>query len=163
MLTSNEKGNIAEMAIALEAMRLGIEVLKPVAEHCRYDLAFDIGDRIVRVQCKWARVIGDVVSAHLVSFRQTSRGPVRTTYSTNDVDGVALYCDELNEVYLLPVQVIDGRSAVQLRLRQPKNAQRAAINWAERYLLSGAVAQLGERRFCKPEVVGSIPISSTNF
>jgi hypothetical protein len=27
----------------------------------------------------------------------------------------------------------------------------------------GAVAQLGERRFCKPEVVGSIPISSTNF
>jgi hypothetical protein len=27
----------------------------------------------------------------------------------------------------------------------------------------GAVAQLGERRFCKPEVVGSIPISSTNL
>ena len=26
----------------------------------------------------------------------------------------------------------------------------------------GAVAQLGERRFCKPEVVGSIPISSTD-
>ena len=26
---------------------------------------------------------------------------------------------------------------------------------------AGAVAQLGERRFCKPEVVGSIPISST--
>ena len=25
---------------------------------------------------------------------------------------------------------------------------------------AGAVAQLGERRFCKPEVVGSIPISS---
>ena len=25
---------------------------------------------------------------------------------------------------------------------------------------TGAVAQLGERRFCKPEVVGSIPISS---
>ncbi len=27
--------------------------------------------------------------------------------------------------------------------------------------LSGAVAQLGERGLCKPEVVGSIPISST--
>ena len=26
----------------------------------------------------------------------------------------------------------------------------------------GAVAQLGERGLCKPEVVGSIPISSTN-
>ena len=27
----------------------------------------------------------------------------------------------------------------------------------------GAVAQLGERGLCKPEVVGSIPISSTTF
>ncbi len=27
----------------------------------------------------------------------------------------------------------------------------------------GAVAQLGERGLCKPEVVGSIPISSTIF
>ena len=27
----------------------------------------------------------------------------------------------------------------------------------------GAVAQLGERGLCKPEVVGSIPISSTRF
>ena len=29
--------------------------------------------------------------------------------------------------------------------------------------LDGAVAQLGERGLCKPEVVGSIPISSTTF
>ena len=28
---------------------------------------------------------------------------------------------------------------------------------------TGAVAQLGERGLCKPEVVGSIPISSTDF
>ena len=27
---------------------------------------------------------------------------------------------------------------------------------------TGAVAQLGERRLCKPQVVGSSPISSTN-
>ena len=28
-------------------------------------------------------------------------------------------------------------------------------------MVGGAVAQLGERGLCKPEVVGSIPISST--
>jgi hypothetical protein len=55
-LTSNQKGNIAEAAIALEAIKLGIEVLKPVAEHGRYDLALDLGTRIIRVQCKWARL-----------------------------------------------------------------------------------------------------------
>ncbi len=54
MLTSNDKGNIAEAAIALEAIKLGIDVLKPVAEHGRYDLAFDLGIGMLRVQCKWA-------------------------------------------------------------------------------------------------------------
>jgi hypothetical protein len=32
-----------------------------------------------------------------------------------------------------------------------------------RKFLGGAVAQLGERGLCKPEVVGSIPSSSTMF
>jgi hypothetical protein len=47
VLTSNDKGNIAEAAIALEAIKLGIEVLRPVAEHGRYDLAFDLGNQIL--------------------------------------------------------------------------------------------------------------------
>ena len=29
--------------------------------------------------------------------------------------------------------------------------------------ISGDVAQLGERRLCKPEVAGSIPVFSTSF
>jgi hypothetical protein len=53
VLTSNEKGNIAEAAITLEAIKLGIDVLKPVAEHARYDLLFDLRTRVMRVQCKW--------------------------------------------------------------------------------------------------------------
>jgi prevent-host-death family protein len=162
VLTSNDKGNIAELAIALEAMKLGIEVLKPVAEHVRYDLAFDLGHRILRVQCKWARLNGAVVCAHLVGFRHTPKGPVRSTYSVDEIDAVALYCDELERVYLIPAEVVDGQSAIQLRLTAPKNAQRAAINWAERYLLPGAVAQLGERRHGMAEVRGSSPLSSTS-
>ena len=161
MLTSNDKGNIAEAAIALEAIRLGIEVLKPIAEHVRYDLAFDLGHRILRVQCKWARRDGAVIVAHLVGFRQTTNGPVRSTYSADEIDAVALYCDELNQVYLIHADVIDGQSAIHLRLEAPKNGQRAAINWAQQYLLSGAVAQLGERCHGMAEVRGSSPLSST--
>jgi PD-(D/E)XK endonuclease len=51
-MTSNRKGAIAELKIAAAATELGIPVLKPMAEHGRYDLAFEIGDRILRVQCK---------------------------------------------------------------------------------------------------------------
>lgn len=37
--------------IAAQAIRAGIDVLKPIAEHGRYDLAFDLGETVVRVQC----------------------------------------------------------------------------------------------------------------
>ncbi len=131
MLTSNDKGNIAEAAITLEAVKLGIEVLKPAAEHGRYDLAFDLGDRIVRVQCKWARLEGAVVCVNLVGYRLTSRGSVRSKYRADEIDAVAAYCQALDQVYLLPAESVAGRSAFYLRTRPAKNSQRAAINWAE--------------------------------
>ncbi len=49
VLTSNDKGNIAEAAITLEAIKLGIDVLKPVAEHGRYDLV--LGSEIACSEC----------------------------------------------------------------------------------------------------------------
>jgi PD-(D/E)XK endonuclease len=52
VLNSNAKGNIAEAGIALEAIKLGFEVLRPVAEHGRYDLVLDTGTQLLRVQCK---------------------------------------------------------------------------------------------------------------
>jgi prevent-host-death family protein len=47
-----------------------------------------------------------------------------------------------------------------MRLTAPRNAQRAALNWAADYRL-GAVAQLGERRLGRAEATGSSPVSST--
>jgi prevent-host-death family protein len=160
VLSSNDKGNIAEAAIAFHAVRLGIEVLKPTTEHGRYDLAFDLGKRIIRVQCKWARLTGDVVCVNLAGFRRTSDSYVRTKYTADEIDAVAGYCEPLDRVFLLPISEIAGRSAFHLRIAPAKNAQRAAINWAEEYSL-GAIAQLGERVSGTHEVAGSSPAGST--
>ena len=162
-LTSNQKGNIAEAAIALAGIELGIDVLKPVAEHGRYDLAFDLGHRILRVQCKWATLTSETVRVYLTSSWYTSQGrQVRTRYGPDEVDCVAAYCHELGTCYLLPIELVADRSTVDLRLSEPRNRQRAAINWAQQYLLSGAVAQLGERCHGMAEVRGSSPLSSTH-
>ena len=160
MLTSNDKGNIAEAAIALEAVKLGIDVLRPIAEHGRYDLAFDLCDRIIRVQCKWARLEGVVVCVNLAGYRLTSAGSVRSKYSEDEIDAVAAYCQDLDRVFLIPASEAAGRSAFHLRTSATKNAQRAAINWADNYSL-GAIAQLGERLRGTQEVAGSSPASST--
>jgi hypothetical protein len=161
VLTSNEKGNIAEAAITLEAIKLGIDVLKPVADHGRYDLGLNLGGRILRVQCKWGALRGAVIRVQLGGYRLNSRGPIRSTYGADEIDALAVYCQVLESVYLLPSELVVGRQSLQLRIRQAKNRQRAAINWADRYAL-GAVAQLGERRHGMAEVRGSSPLSSTS-
>jgi len=51
MLTTNQKGAVAETAIAHEAIKLGIGVYRPLCDE-RYDLIFDLGPTLVRVQCK---------------------------------------------------------------------------------------------------------------
>jgi hypothetical protein len=51
---SNHKGNMAEAAIMAAAIKAGIPVMKPMVEHTRYDLVFEIESRLYRVQCKWA-------------------------------------------------------------------------------------------------------------
>jgi hypothetical protein len=61
MLTTDQKGAIAEMGITWHATQFGVDVYKPVAEGGRYDLIFDFADRLWRMQCKWAALDGDVI------------------------------------------------------------------------------------------------------
>jgi prevent-host-death family protein len=158
---SNRKGNAAELAIAAEAARLGLEVWHPLTEHGRCDLVLGIGGRLHRVQCKWARRSGEVVQINLETSRRTAAGYLRTRYTADEVDAIAAYCEEQNECYLIPIEVATGMSAISLRLSPARNGQRAALNWAEHYQL-GAVAQLAERRRGTAEARGSNPLSSTS-
>jgi PD-(D/E)XK endonuclease len=161
MENSNHKGNVAELAIAAEAARLGLSVLKPLTEHERFDLVLGVGGRLLRVQCKWARLRGAVVKIGLGScYHSPTRGYVRATYGSDEIDAVAAYCQDLNACYLLPAADCVGKSVLHLRIAPARNKQRASLNWAAAYEFPGAVAQLEERRHGMAEVRGSSPLSS---
>jgi hypothetical protein len=157
---SNRKGNVAELAIAKEAAELGLSVFAPLTEHERYDLIVGIEGRLLRVQCKWARMSGDVVIANLARNRRGPDGYVRRSYSSDEVDAFGIYCGKLDECFLVPIEEIAGQWRIQLRLGPPRNGQRAGLHFAEKYRL-GAVAQLAERCRGTAEVGGSNPPSST--
>lgn len=48
-LTPSQKGAVVEGEIAVAAIRLELLVLRPIAEGARYDLAIDIGERLLRL------------------------------------------------------------------------------------------------------------------
>jgi PD-(D/E)XK endonuclease len=130
------------------------------ARGSRYDLLFDIGSRLLRVQCKTAPRHGDVIVLRNGTNRYTPSGYVRTRYAATEVDGVAAYCFDLDECFYVPIDDLAGKALVHLRLAPARNGQLAGVTMARDYRL-GAVAQLGERCHGMAEVVGSIPISST--
>ena len=160
-LTPTQKGGIAELKISAAVAACGIVVLRPMTEGVRYDLAFEMGDRLVRVQCKWARRRGEVITTQLATQRLTPRGYVRSTYSADQIDFIAIYCPDTDDVYLVPIQDVDGQSYLYLRLGPTRNNQATGVKWAAEYRL-GAVAQLGERRAGSAKVRGSSPLSSTH-
>jgi prevent-host-death family protein len=164
VLSTNQKGGIAETAITAAAYALDVPVLRPVVEHSRYDLAFEIGDRILRVQCKWGGLDADgaVIKVSLQSNYLTPAGYVRNSYTSEEIDLVAVYCGDLDRCYLLPNSLACGRTSVFLRLTPPKNGQRACINLASDFAFDGAIAQLEERWRGTPEAAGSSPASSTS-
>jgi prevent-host-death family protein len=164
VLTSNEKGAIAELEIATAALKLGVAVYEPLSEHSRADLIFEIGDQLWRVQCKWASLTpqADAVVIRLQTSRHSpTKGYVITTHSEEEVDLFGVYCGELDRCFLMPIEAHLGIRQVQLRLVPARNNQRSCINLADDYEFEGAIAQLGERRHGMAEAVGSSPTSST--
>jgi PD-(D/E)XK endonuclease len=133
------------MAIALEATKLGIPVFRPLAEGGRYDLVLELHGRLLRVQCKWANRLGDVVNVRIRTNRRCQGGYITTTYTADEIDALAAYCPDLGRSYLLPITLVTGRSGIYLRLNPARNNQELGVNYAEKYEL-GAIAQLGERR-----------------
>ena len=147
----------------LEATKLGVPVWLPATEHGRADMVFEIEERLWKVQCKWGRLTPerDVIIAPLCSHRRGGKGYIRRTYDEQEIDLVAIYCEELGRCFLLPVSLTSGMTSIHLRLTPPRNGQQACIKLADDFDFVGAIAQLGERRHGMAEVVGSSPTSST--
>ena len=141
MLTTNQKGAVAEAAVAFEAVKLGIGVYRPLSDE-RYDLIFDVGSRLVRVQCKWASTRGDVIVVPLYSSRRTAEGLRRTRYTADQVDAFAAYSPETERCYFAEFQEVRGRQELNLRLRPSKNNQSAGIRWAKDYELGATLRPL---------------------
>lgn len=166
-MTTNQKGVIAETAIIHAAAKLDIGVLKPVADE-RYDLVFDLGPALVRVQCKWAVRHGRVVVVRCYSCRRGPAGMIRRSYTREEIDAFAAYCIELDRCYFLPLERFPHGRAIQLRLGPTRNNQQRGINWAREFEFErldwtalGAVAQLGEHDAGSVGATGSSPVRST--
>jgi prevent-host-death family protein len=164
MQDPNHLGSVAEAGFVFHAVKAGLPVLAPVAEHGAYDAVLDVEGRLIRVQVKCGTLVdgGSVIVARLRRSRHSpTAGYVIRAYGLDEIDAFAIYCAELDRCYLVPIDDVAGQGSLHLRIDPPANSQRASLRFAADYEFPGAVAQLGERSAGSRKVVGSSPISST--
>ena len=135
--SSDQKGAIAESAIVHAAIKLGLGVSKPLTDGDRYDLIFDLNPGLVRVQCKWATLVGDVIKVRCYSSRRTRDGQLQRGYSPAEVDAIAAYCSELDRCFYFAIERLAGHATIQFRLRPSLNNQQQGINWADEFAFEG--------------------------
>ncbi len=140
-LTTDQKGAIAEAKIAASAIELGVGVSKPLAP-LRYDLIFDVGKQLIRVQCKWASLERDTLTIRCRRCRRGPSGFVHRGYEDDEVDAFAAYCLDVDRCYFITVDRVARRTNVLLRLAPTRNNQQALVNWAKDYEFDATLSQL---------------------
>ena len=149
-MTTDQKGAVADAAVALAAIKLGAHVYRPISDSGRADLILDIASKLFRVQCKWVPLRGGWIPIPFQSCRRGPEGFVRRVYTVDEIDALVAYCQALDRCFWLPIQRFAASPAIRLRLAPSRNNQRLRINWADDFDFAarlsdlGAVAQLGE-------------------
>jgi PD-(D/E)XK endonuclease len=123
------KGDIAEQAVVLYALKQGWGVLKPVGDRLPYDLALDISGSILTIQVKSAW-FDTKRQNYVVDNRRTKtnrRVMIRENYKVEDFDFAIIFIEELDVFYVMPSDVfISYGSEIHLvetvkRQRKPKS------------------------------------------
>ncbi len=141
------KGDLAEQAAILHALKHGFGVLKPVGDRHPYDLVFDVNGCLVRVQVKHAW-LDQPTGNYVVDNRRTKtnrREMKREAYQIHDFDFALAYIFDLDLFYVIPSDVFVSYAGEihmvesQKRQRKPKSANfRDAWNLILQWAAHGA-------------------------
>jgi len=129
-MSTKLRGDVAEQAAILHALKRGWGVLKPIGDRLSYDLVFDVKGILVRIQvkCAW---FDEPRGSYVVDNRRTKtnrRVMLREVYTSSDFDFALAYLPDRDLFYVFPVDVfISYASEVHLveadkRQRKPRSA-----------------------------------------
>ncbi len=148
------RGDIAEQAAVLHALKHGWGVLKPVGDRLAYDLVFDVFGVLIKVQVKyawWDEPSGN----YIVDNRRTKtnrRLMIREGYKYSDFEFALAYIEQLDIFYILPVDIFIGYGS-EIHLVEANKRQRKprSANYRDAW---GLILQWAiQKKSCEPPLV----------
>ena len=156
-MSTKLKGDIAEQAVILQALKRGWGVLRPIGDRLAYDLVVDVKGSLVKIQVKSAWFDASRRN-YVVDNRRTKtnrRQMLRECYSESDFDFAVVYIDEIDVFYVFPIaEFIIYGSEIHLvetdkRQRKPRSA-----DFRNAWMLIEQRALLGETPVSSPVKFG---------
>ena len=139
-LSSHFIGEITEQQVALEFLKLGYLVSKPLVQSSRYDFIVDINHNLYKIQVKTGTLKENSYIEFATSTSHTNtKGTLNLNYSAEDVDFFATMHE--GNCYLVPYEVC-GKRAQRLRIIPTKNGQTKGIVFAKDYHLKDVIERL---------------------
>lgn len=140
MLNSHFIGEITEQQVALEFLKQGILISKPLVQSSRYDFIADINNHLYKIQVKTGTFKEDSYLEFATSTSHTNtQGTLNLSYSANDVDFFATMYE--NQCYLIPFKLC-GKRAQRIRFVPTKNGQTKGILFAKDFKLENIIKTL---------------------
>ena len=140
MLSSHFIGEITEQQVALEFLKQGILLSKPLVQSSRYDFIADINNHLYKIQVKTCRFKEESYIEFATSTSHTNtQGTLNLFYSENEVDFFATIYE--NQCYLVPFKLC-GKRAQRLRFVPTKNGQTKGILFAKDFKLENVLKSL---------------------
>lgn len=136
------RGLAVHLAVAQRLTELGFELLEPVGNHLRYDLAYYIPAsaeekaQFVRIQCKSAWLSRDKTCLQFNAFNLGGEGKRQKRGYKGEAEYFGLYSPDTRKVYMVRVDECSvGVMSVRLTPtgKQGKNQYSAGVRWAKNY------------------------------
>ena len=136
------RGLVTHLAVAQRLIELGFEVLEPVGNHLRYDLAYYIpanaGEKaqLVRIQCKTAQLSRDKTCLLFNAFNLGGEGKRQKRGYQGYAEYFGIYSPDTRKAYMIHVNECPINQT-SLRLeptgKQGKNQYSEGMRWAKDY------------------------------
>ena len=141
MLNSHFIGEITEQKVAIEFLKIGILVSKPLVQCSRYDFIIDVDNHLYKIQVKTCSVKedGSFLEFATSTSHTNTKGTKNLSYSKDDVDFFATTYND--QCYLIPYERC-GKRAQRLRLKPTQNGQTKGICFAKDYLLQDVIKEI---------------------
>jgi hypothetical protein len=136
---SKDKGDISESKVISFLSEKGFDVSVPFGDNTRYDLVLDVKDTLLRVQVKTGNDKRGVIKFRTNSVVKKSGNQQETESYDGDADVFAVYCQDTNEIYWIPVDEAPNNK-MTLRYEEPKH-RLSKINYVGQYTFDRGIGR----------------------